>query len=72
MSEFTSKGIRFCSSCSNMLTPLEDQKSLKFSCRFCKYKEQVQNPLSKDENLIYRKEIKDQRVRKMEIIISTK
>lgn len=53
------KGIKFCTRCSNMLNPIEEEGTLKFMCRFCDYKEPVPLNPTQDDNLIYRKEIKD-------------
>lgn len=53
------KGIKFCVKCSNMLNPIEEEGTLRFMCRFCTSKEEVRNNSTQDDNLIYRKEIKD-------------
>ena len=57
--DYRVKGIKFCSTCSNMLNPIEEDNTLKFVCRFCEYKEQVRENPAQDDHLIYRREIKD-------------
>lgn len=57
--EYKVKGIKFCNTCSNMLNPIEEDKTLKFVCRVCEYKEPIRENPTQDDHLIYRKEIKD-------------
>ena len=35
------KGIKFCPNCSNMLNATEEEKTLVFKCRYCKYREEI-------------------------------
>jgi DNA-directed RNA polymerase subunit M/transcription elongation factor TFIIS len=36
------KGIKFCPDCSNMLKATEEEKSLIFQCRYCNYREKIE------------------------------
>eukprot|EP01016_Furgasonia_blochmanni_P034310 TRINITY_DN3682_c0_g1_i1.p1 TRINITY_DN3682_c0_g1~~TRINITY_DN3682_c0_g1_i1.p1 ORF type:complete len:212 (+),score=39.22 TRINITY_DN3682_c0_g1_i1:175-810(+) len=54
------KGIRFCSECSNIMYPQEEDRTLVFKCKTCKNTETVKDRENAEENLISRKEVKTQ------------